>query len=340
MSTNQFNKRRTNQNFDFDSYLEEKSNEEIFSEDSNQNEPEEKEKSYFIRNASLIVATVLASVLWYYDWSPREAVSGIFGSTEPEVEVVNFPFDESTVTISSAEDDVTESVVIENLGTSGNDAVYYYGSGNDDVIVLGNSTDGAITITSNSNSEDLYRVKNPYNGEEVVFLNQPDLENTYIYDPESGNSTRLAELERIGFESTVSEEIAQANSESIGSSLEEAFAGLEEALAGLEEMGFVGIEDLDISTGDVDVSVSDVIIDALSGISFSDIQIESSSGDAPTLNQFSRELTAMNINQFDSDAIKSLHEAGIPADFLSKLNQVGLLERLDADEIIELFEDN
>lgn len=253
-------------NFDLDSYLEKKSSEETFQ--APKAEPKEKKSSNFLRNLSLIVIAGLASVLWYYDWSPREAVAGIFGSTEPDLVVIETP-------------------------------------GNESVILLPPTTPETPVVISNE---------------------------------------RIARLEESAVALANSEELERLTEESIALAMEAAFAALEglEGLQGLEGLeslealeGLEGLEGLEVLAGEA-------ALEALSNIDFSEIDIVSgtSVSEVSSIEQYSQELSELNITQFDNESIELLQQAGIPISFLSQLNQAGLLERLDANEIVQLFEDN
>lgn len=78
----------------------------------------------------------------------------------------------------------------------------------------------------------------------------------------------------------------------------------------------------------------------MENIDFSGFQIETGSSNTADFEQYTRELTELDINQFDDESIRSMHEAGIPASFLSQLNQAGLLDRLNANEIIQIFQED
>lgn len=59
------------QDFDFDSYLEEKAEEVTF--ENNEEIVEEKTEGSFLKNAILIMTVSVLGFFWYFDWSPRNA---------------------------------------------------------------------------------------------------------------------------------------------------------------------------------------------------------------------------------------------------------------------------
>lgn len=278
------NRPRKDPNFDLDNYLIEKSNEEFDSETTDHQE--EKKSSGFFRNASLVVAAVLASVLWYYDWSPSNVYAAIFGGPE------------------------TNAVVLESAG------------GENILVLPPADASGEIVIVDGGN------------GENILVL-PPSVEETPIII----NSESIAALEQAAVEFATSEEIERLTEESIALALDAAFAALE-GIQGVE--GIEGLESLEALEGleELGQLAEVAAIEALNNIDFSEIQIETGQTNISDFDRYSRELSALNINQFDGESIRSLHEAGIPVSFLSRLNQVGLLDRLDADEIIDLFEEN
>ncbi|MEX0719111.1 MAG: hypothetical protein WD059_00495 [Balneolaceae bacterium] len=64
--------------FDLDTYLEEQSHQET----TTPGEETARKNTYFIKNAALSISLVIASVLWYHNWSPAQAWSSMFGSNE------------------------------------------------------------------------------------------------------------------------------------------------------------------------------------------------------------------------------------------------------------------
>ncbi|MBO6795176.1 MAG: hypothetical protein JJ895_14800 [Balneolaceae bacterium] len=263
------NKHQHNNNFDLDQFLEDKANGE---ESAFTPEEEPGESSNFFRNASIIVVAILGMVLWFYDWNPRAAYAGIFGSD-------------------SGEPVVTEVV-------------------NRNVNVVTPPTPPAPPVT---------------------------------------DAARLAQLERSAVAVANSEEIERLTEQSVALAMESAFRALEsfekmdfsnlEGLGDLE--GLEGLERLEGLEGleNFGVLAEQAALDALQNIDFSQIQFETGATNVASFEQFSNELSELSIDQFSDEDLRSLHNAGIPTSFLSKLNDVGLLDRLDADEIIDLFEE-
>ena len=266
---------KNNSEFNLDNYLEEKSTESYTTDAPDQRE--EKKPSNLFRNASLIVFAALASVLWYYDWNPREAIAGVFGGSEPEY------------------------VILENP-----------------------SADGAvIVIPPNSNSENLINLE--------------------TQAAEAARAAEIALAEINSAEIINSEEIERLTEQSIAIALDAALAALE-GLGNLDLEGLENLESLEALEGlegleNFEVTINEAALEALENIDFSNIQIQTGSTNSPDFDQFSREMAALNINQFDNESIRNMHEAGIPISFLSKLDQAGLLDRLNADEIIQIFQE-
>ncbi|MEX0610033.1 MAG: hypothetical protein WD016_07260 [Balneolaceae bacterium] len=69
--------------FDLDTYLEEQSSQ----NNAGKIEPDVHDNTRFFKNTLLTFAVILASVLWYFDWSPAQAWAGIFGDTNDNVTV-------------------------------------------------------------------------------------------------------------------------------------------------------------------------------------------------------------------------------------------------------------
>ncbi len=267
---------RNSDNFDFDSYLEEKSNPEIGQENS-QNQKSKKKPTNFFRNFSLIVAVALMTVLWYYDWNPREAVSSIFGSSEPEIVVIDAPLDGSVI------------VIPDETGTEG-------------VVVIENQ------------------------GQAQTLEGQ------------------IAGLEQAAVDFATSEELERLTEQSIAVALQAAFTALEN-LETIELDGLEGLESLEALEGlegfeGFEIAINEAALEALENIDFSGFDIQVGSTNNASFDQYYREIGELRITQFEGESIRELHEAGIPISFLSKLNDAGLLDRLDAEEIIELFQED
>lgn len=162
--------------------------------------------------------------------------------------------------------------------------------------------------------------------------------------PVSPNADRIAELERSAVALAQSEELERLTEQSVALALESAF----EALGSLENMDFSGLEGLESLEAleglegleGFEVFAEQAALEALRNIDFSQIEIETGTTNLASFEQFSRELTEKSIDQFTDEELRTLHSAGVPSSFLSQLNDVGLLDRLDAEEIIALFEDN
>ena len=255
------NKSNRNDNFDLDQFLEDKANGQ---ESTPEIEESTTQKSNFFKNTLIVLVAIFGIVLWYYDWNPREAYAGIFGSdtNDPVVSEVTATFPETPA---------------------------------------------------------------------------PPL-------PPQPTSDRIAQLERSAVEMAQSEELERLTEQSVALAMESAFRALESIenidfsnLEGLE--GLEGLEELEGLEG-LGVFAEQAALQALQNIDFSQIQIETGTTNIANFEQFSREVAEQSIDQFSEEDLRSLHSAGIPASFLSQLNDVGLLDRLDANEIIDLFEDN
>jgi hypothetical protein len=267
------NRPRNDDSFDLDSYLEEKSSETQSSEGPS---PQQKEKkpSNFFRNATLIVAATLASVLWYFDWNPQQAVAGIFGGSEPEIVVIDGTSDGSVIVIPE-------------------------GASSEGIVMLENQAAEAARAAEIALSE----------------LNTQEIINT--------------------------EEIERLTEQSVALALDAAFLALEslenfdfEGLEGLE--GLEAIEDWE----GFEITINEAALEALENIDFSNIQIQPNGLNAAGFDEYYRQFGELGITQFEGESIRSLYDAGVPTSFLSQLNEVGLLERLNAEEIIQIFQED
>ena len=267
------NRKKTPSDFDLDSYLDEKANESDAFQSHETPPVNEKKSGSFFRNLFLVLGVSVLGVLWYYDWSPREAISGIFGSSEPEVVFVDSPSGLETI-----------------------------------VIAPPNTNSGEILIVD---------------GETV------------------------SQLEQSAFELATSEEFERLTEESVALALEAAFNALE-GLQGLESLeGLEGLESLESLEGlegleeleGFEMAINEAALEALSNLDFSGFEFQLENLNAQSFDLYYGEIGELGITKFSGEEIRSLYDAGVPSSFLSKLQTAGLLDRLDSNEIIEIFKD-
>src|SRR5690554_5628661 len=73
----------SNYDFDLDAYIAEQS--QMSAKEQKEVEDQEYKRTYRLKNLFLITALILASILWYHNWSPTQAWASFFGSDESPV---------------------------------------------------------------------------------------------------------------------------------------------------------------------------------------------------------------------------------------------------------------
>ncbi len=79
------NKHSSDQDFDFDQYLDEKGEKTEFTENQ---DPDASKEGSALKHGILIVAVILSGLLWFYEWSPKSVYLAFFGDGTEQIETV------------------------------------------------------------------------------------------------------------------------------------------------------------------------------------------------------------------------------------------------------------